>query len=319
MQDNSRKKVDALLLLAKTAIGDRRRRSWPAILATLAVLLILLTVIVWLFLPSPALPDLLLAAFDTVALPNEAVTVAARLEPREQPLADVRLAGLLLYFQESKSPELLGKVATNAGGLATLEPRFPEQPHPLEIIVRFPGEENRRKSAEARGRVFIWPADTQVLVIDADHVLANIDEPKFWVTNNLDVRSLPGAAQVLQKARSRFRVVYLSGGADRVPRYNKLLAWLQRTAPASEQFPEGPLLAPASQSAVDRATFERETLKHLRVSFAGTVVGIAGRAEESEIFHQAGLKTWQLGGSDDSPKDVTAVKSWKELETPLTK
>jgi len=319
MQDNSRKKVDALLLLAKTAIGDRRRRSWPVLLAMLAVLLIFLTVIASLFLRSSGLPDLILAAFDTVALPNEIVTVAARLEPREQPFADVRLAGLPLYFQESKSPELLGKVATNADGLATLEPRFPEQPHPLEIIVRFPGEENRRKSAEARGRVFIWPAATQVLVIDADHVLANVDEPKFWATNNLDVRSLPGAAQVLQKARSKFRVVYLSGGADRVPRYNKLLAWLQRTAPASEQFPEGPLLAPASQPAVDRATFERETLKHLRVSFAGTVVGIAGRAEESEIFQQAGLKTWQLGGSGDAPKDVTAVKSWQELETPLTK
>src|SRR5438132_425323 len=223
MQDNSRKKVDALLLLAKTAIGDRRRRSWPVLLAMLAVLLIFLTVVVCLFLPKQGLPEL------------------------------------------------------------------------------------------------IWPADTQVLVIDADHVLANVDEPKFWVTNNLDVRSLPGAAQDLQKARARFRVVYLSGAADRVARYNKLLVWLQKTAPASEQFPEGPLLAPASQSAVDRATFQRETLKHLRVSFTGTVVGIAGGAEESEIFQQAGLKTWQLGSSDDAPKDVTAVKSWKELETPLTK
>ena len=318
MQDNSRKKVDALLLLAKTAIGDRRRRSWPVLLAMLAVLLIFLTVVVCLFLPKQGLPELILAAFDTVALPKEAVRVAARLEPRQEPLADVRLAGLLLYFQESKSPELLGKIATNVDGLATLETRFPEQPQPLEIIVRFPGEENR-KSAEIRGRVFIWPADTQVLVIDADHVLANVDEPKFWVTNNLDVRSLPGAAQDLQKARARFRVVYLSGAADRVARYNKLLVWLQKTAPASEQFPEGPLLAPASQSAVDRATFQRETLKHLRVSFTGTVVGIAGGAEESEIFQQAGLKTWQLGSSDDAPKDVTAVKSWQELETPLTK
>ena len=97
MQDNSRKKVDALLLLAKTAIGDRRRRSWPVLLAMLAVLLIFLTVIASLFLRSSGLPDLILAAFDTVALPNEIVTVAARLEPREQPLADVRLAGLPLH------------------------------------------------------------------------------------------------------------------------------------------------------------------------------------------------------------------------------
>jgi hypothetical protein len=319
MPDNSRKKVDTLLLLAKSAIGDRRRRTWPALLAMLAVLLIFLTVIVWVFLPSPALPDLILAAFDTVALPDETVTVAARLEPRQQPLADVRLTGLSLYFQESKSPELLGKIATHADGLAELATRFPAQPHPLEIIVRFPGEVNRRKPAEARSRVFIWPADTQVLVIDADHVLANVDEPKFWVTNNLDVRPLPGAAQVLQKARARFRVVYLSSAADHVARYNKLLVWLQRTAPTSERFPEGPLLAPASQSAVDRATFQRQTLKHLRDSFTGTVVGIASGPEESDIFQQAGLRTWQLGGSGQVPTAVTAVKSWQELETPLRK
>jgi hypothetical protein len=311
-QDESKKK-DALVLLAKAALADRRRRFPLSLVVTLLLLLLGLGGLAWWIMHRPGLPALTLAAFDQVALPDQTVRLAGRVEPIEAASPDVNLAGCDLYFQ-GKTGEALGKIATGPDGMAGVERSFPAADQPMEFLVRYPGEENRRRGSQATGRVFVWPPNTALLVVDADHALATVAEPKLWTTNNLDLRPQAGAAAALRSGRGKYRIVYLTAAADRPMRYNKLRAWLERGAPVQEQFPDGPVLSRAGrQAAAEPVAFQRAILSSLKERYQGTVVAVAGRAEEGRLFHELGLKTYLVGDVPDAPEGVVVVKTWAEL------
>ena len=319
MDEASKKKVDAILLLAKSSFSGRRRRSLPTILACLAVVLVLSILLVRQWLPRPSSSQLVLAAYDQITLPDKRVSLGAQVEALEQSNDTVDLGKLPLYFQESNSPEFLGKVETSPDGMAILEKTFGPRRQSVEVLVRYPGE-GQRRGTEERAHVYVWPADAALLVVDADQALANVDEPKFWTMNNLEIPPVPGAAAALQKLQTKYRVVYYSRRADRPTRYNKLSFWLQRAAPPTEQLPEGPLLSPAGTlSASSAADSPRELLRRLEDSFPGKVVGVVKRKEDAEFFQSTGLRTYLLGENEDAPKNIRTVKSWKALADQLSR
>ncbi len=319
MRRGDTKKTDAILLLAKAALADRRRRSPATILVTLALLLIFLTALAWWFWPRPELPPILLAAYDQVALPEEPVPLVACVEPRDSDRGDVSLAGCDLYFQEVKSSQLLGKVVTQSDGSATLEKGFPASDLPAEIMVRYPGQQARRRGLADKARVFIWPTDSPLLLVDADHALAELAEDKLWTANNLDIRPRPGAAATLRKLRAKYHIIYLAAAADRPSRYGKLRAWLERGAPAQEQFPDGPVIAPLSRAPdSDPATFERTISAEFKGRFRGPIAAITNRTQSAQLFHESGMQTFQLGEAAEV-EGIVVLKTWSDLAGHLLK
>jgi hypothetical protein len=319
MRRGDTKRADAILLLAKAAFADRKRRSPVTILVTLAILVLLLTGLAWWFWPRPELPPLVLAAYDQVALPDESIRLVASVEPRDAERGGVSLSGCDLYFQEVKSGQLLGKVITQHDGSAILESSFPAGDLPVEIIVRYPGRQDRRRGLQDKVRVFVWPADSALLLVDADHALAEIAEEKLWTANNLDIRPRKGAAAALRKLRTKYQIIYLVATADRPSRYGKLRAWLERGAPAQEQFPDGPVIAPmAGPLESDPTVFQRAVLAEFKGRFRGTIASITNQAQAARLFQEAGMQSFQLEAPAEL-EGITALKNWGELPGHLLK
>src|SRR6266436_4699848 len=172
MDQAGKKKVDAILLLARESFGGRRRRSLIGLMIILAALAGIGVFAIYYFWPRGSLPKLVLAAFDQVGLPDEEITLSAQLEPIDELAPEQNLSGCTLFFQELTSGGLLGKVTTSPEGSATLRKSFPA---PTEVMVRFPGDGERRRGAEAKARVFVWPADASLVMVDAVSTLADIE------------------------------------------------------------------------------------------------------------------------------------------------
>jgi hypothetical protein len=318
MSRTGRKKMDAIRLLAKASFGDRRSWSLGRIVTTLVLLFLVFGLVGWLVWPSPQLPPLKLAAFDQVALADENVSLCARLGPIDEERRDLNLAGCDLFFLEPRTA-LRAKVATQRDGTATTTATFAATEVPVEVIVRYPGKDNRQRGDEAKSRVFVWPAEASLLVVDADRVLAATDEEGLWSRNTLDIHPLPGAAAALRKARAKYHIVYLTTGANTPLRYHKLRVWLgQSWAAREEQFPAGPVLAEASgPTATDSRAFPQSVIKDLKQRFSGKVLGITGRVEEARLSQEAGLPTFLLGKVGEVPEGIRVVRSWNELATQL--
>lgn len=301
------KKPDPLVLLARASAAKRRRPWWPVIL-----LLLLIggavSGVLWWFWPRGEYPAVAVALFDQLAVPEEKVTLTACLEPTEPYEKDPNLANQGLYIQAA-NPEEFQQIPTDAGGFASLGRAFPAQPEPVELLIRYPGIPGRRRGSEATGRVFVWPAESALLLVDADTALAEIEIDTFWTVNRLDVRPRRDAAAALRDAAKKSRVVYVSTAADRPTRYNKLRAWLTgHTTNEKDAFPNGPLLAAARVPEAERETFLEKTLAELRKRFSGPAAGVTQDAALAEQFEKAGLTTHRLN-----------EKAWIELRTVLGK
>jgi hypothetical protein len=303
------KRSEALLLLAKASFGDKRRRSPLRIVIAICIFLIpiaLFTLWIW---PKAKLPPMLLAAYDQIALPGETVTLTAQIEPAEAAQEAPSLTGRTLFFQEPRSEFLTQALTNDFRGEATAQTVFPAFRSPVEFIVRY-RDEDPKHAAQATGRVFLWPADSSILVVNVE-TLTEWRPDSLWNFVNLDVNPRAGSVQALQKASSKFRIIYISTEADRPSRYNKLRAWLEHGwVPAKERFPEGPVLAVLRSK-------EREMVTNLKQRFFGKAIGINVLPVELEGYVLLPPHT-KLKGTGQFPFEVMA-SSWKELDEKLSK
>jgi hypothetical protein len=317
MRRAEKKPLDAFLVLARASFGDRRHRSPVRIAVTLLVLAVLVGLPIYLFWPSPQQPPLLLAAFDQIALPGETVTLCARVEPLGEDDATANVARRALYFQELQR-DWWKETATNRDGVAMVERSFADAKAPVEIMVRYPGDGHRQHGTQTKSRVFVWPQESALLLVDVESTLPE-REANLWTANNLDIRPRPDAVTLLRSARSKYRIVYLCAAADRPSRYNKLRAWLERGwAPAEEQFPDGPVLARSCHLPVsETAEFLQATSNDLRERFQGMMMGVTGDRDTARLFHAAGCRTFLLGETGNTPDAVTIIQSWSEFRQRL--
>ena len=303
---------DPLLLLARPSAAKRRRPFLPAL-----ILLLLLAggagFVVWYFWPRGEYPAVALAVFDQVARPDERVTITARLEPVVPFQGDAHLGGAAVFVQDSASQQF-HQVAANVQGFAGLELAFPAGAEVIDLVGRHPGTPGKRHAAHATGRVFVWPADVALLIVDADGTLADADEEALWTANNVDLRPVAAAGATLQAAAQKRRIVYLSAGADWPTRYNKLRAWLLgRTLAPGEAFPAGPVLAPAAVPEDARERFVADALADLRRRFPGAAAGVTKDPRLARLLLEAGCETFVLGEGAEAVNGVTPVKSWAEF------
>ncbi len=321
MSQPSPHKPDPTALLAQAGARKRRR---PLLVTVLfyAIPLGLLGLLVWWLWPRPELAQLELAAFDEVRLPNAPVKYRVHVQGVTSDGRRANAEGQGVFLLESKTG-LQTKLTTGREGFAELEQAFPGNESLIHYLARIPKEKNR-PGLEERGRVFTWTADSSILLVDADHSLAEIDTDKFWDTNNLQIKERPGAASALSQLAHKYRFMYLSAQADQPARYNKLRAWLEHGWAPQDKFPDGAVLCPS-------AHFPGNSMKHgemefldraaeqVKKRFQGRIVAVTSLPSAAELLQKQRVETFLLGQKTNPPKDVTLLKSWDELVRRLEK
>jgi hypothetical protein len=314
-----RKKIDPMVLVAlERERAKRRERSLAVpLLLIAAVLAVGLGFLAWKFWPEDP-PNISLTAYDQVARPEEPVALWARVEDedRQEP---INLGGFDLLFQVAATRQA-ETVSTDAGGAAHIDWRPAKAPAgPTEFLVRY-ADQKTHKSSRNAGRVFVWPADASLLVVDVDHALVNVDEETLRAARLPELTARPGAAAALRRLPG-YKIAYLTALAERPAAYRNLRSWLRPLAATDrDQFPDGPLLGPSQPLGEgDRETFIQGQIETLKSAYTGPAIGIAGRAKEARLFFDAGWKTCLVGDAGDVPDGVTAVESWAELPQKLAR
>jgi hypothetical protein len=283
-----------------------------------------LAFIAWLNLPEPEPIPLMVIAADNVTVPGAPVSLRAWLRPVRKKDEDVALGGHEVFFLDAMlagpgaarpAGRLREKVATGEDWEASLEWQPPDNPPPT-VVVRFPG---MKYPSYDMARIFVWPAQSKVLIVEARHGMMSVDEKTFQKAHVTQVAPLPGVTEALVDARKRkYQIVYFAVAPDRPERYRKLRGWLQGRLPnGREIFPDGPALGRASYADdTDETTATRDSLRALKRHF-GRLVGVVGRPRDAKTFAKEGVKTI-LVAEDGEPRDgVKTVKSWQDVASSL--
>ena len=163
----------------------------------------------------------------------------------------------------------------------------------MDIEVRYIDESQRPPwSSRDQGRIFVWPEDARILVLEIEPQLKN---PADW----------PTVAEALTAAAERgWHIVYLGVGPDRPTVYQKLRTLAKQLTTADRgKAPEGPVLArknffppPAKNGPGD----VHEVLADLRRDFRGPVVyldtdkQILSRvAEDGQFLDPVTVEGWE--------------------------
>src|SRR5262249_13265742 len=138
----------------------------------------------------------------------------ARLTPAD-PSDDARLSGHEVYFVEHhlRPGRQSEKADADERGHALVSWQFPASKFPTGFVVRYRGK-GRELAEDTGARVFVRPADTPLLIVDAVHALTSAGEEVWGKKNLLDIEPISGAAPALAEAQKlAYQVVYLCGGA----------------------------------------------------------------------------------------------------------
>lgn len=301
MSQGDRKKLDprTLLALSQMRKPDHSNRVTGYLIAA-AVLVLAFGGIAWWVGRDLEPESLALAAYDDVALPDTEVTLRAWLQAPGQD--DVKLGGRELLFQVAVT-QTGERAASDDAGTASVSWHAPKATQPVEFLVRF-SDKKLKLNLRDSGRVFVWPATAELLVVDADHALTDFG----------------AAADALKPLGARYKIVYLTADADRPTDYHKLRASLRQGGRSSRPnpLPDGPLLGPTvplGQGDLDIAAIGQ--VDRLKQTFPGKAVGVAGRPTEAQMFLTAGWTTFLIGDAADAPAGATVLASWDELPKQL--
>jgi hypothetical protein len=272
-----------------------------------AIMVLALGAIWWFFSPEePA--RFTLAAYDAIATPDQSIALYSRVEP-DSAHRSAKVNGLELRFQIMATQQDETK-ATDPAGNAAIDWSAPKGNKPVvEFMVRHQSTENPRNAIRDQGRVFIWPADSKLLVVDVDHALT---EGVEGLAGNTAPKLRSGAGDTLRQLSQKYRIVYLSAEANQPGTYKKLRSWL------GQQVPPGPLLGPPTSSdSTELETFAAGQLRQLSKLFGQRGVNVVGRTEDAQIARDCGWKAVVIGDAPVVPQGASAAASWPELAKEL--
>jgi hypothetical protein len=299
MKRDPNRKLDPETMLALAKARTRQDRRAVSYLIAAAIMLLILGVVWWLLWPEDP-PRFNLAAYDSVAVSDETIPLSARLEP-EGTTRSNNLEGLDLRYQikETQTDETR---ATDTGGRAVLDWQPPKgKSTVVEFMVRHQHKENPKNVVRDQGRVFIWPTDAKLLVVDVDHALT---EGVDGLAANTAPTLRPGATATLRVLAPKYKIVYLSAGAGEPGRYKKLRSWLPQMVPA------GPLLGPPA-GGVDKLFIGH--IEELKKRFSQPALCVTGRATEAQMALDAGWKAVVIGDAKDLPAGATSIAGWTDF------
>lgn len=254
--------------------------------------------------------DVKLTAFDQLAAPGETVVVRAKIEHQGVLGINPDMRGYPLRI--SVGTLLEQEVKTGRDGMAQLEVRVPtDTAAKVPIKVSFAGSGHHRP-AEAMSRLFVWPADSRVLITDVDLTISGLAELRVPFTANDKIPCLPGAVEALTELSKTYRIIYLSARDDAL--CNKTCGWL-----CQMNFPEGPFFCRDLTLTSRQESFKRETIAALKRRFPGVAIGVGDKPTDAGAYLSNGLQTFIINPKDRGKlaKEAMVVESWQEVRERL--
>jgi hypothetical protein len=214
MKRQNPKTHDALTMMAMAKARKKEERKAVSYLIAMAIVMIGLALIAWWFWPEEV-PHVTLAAYDAVAVPEQTITLHAGAEP-ENKERSAKVDGLDVRFQIAATQKD-ETAATDAQGVAGIQWSAPKKEgKPIEFLVRHQHKDDPKQVARDSGRMYVWPANTKLLVVDADHALADGVEALRDGTGGATAK--PGAGKALRSLAARYKIVYLTRSRTARPR-----------------------------------------------------------------------------------------------------
>lgn len=301
------------------SLSRRRFSAMRIILAALVVSVLLLGgLALWLYprAPEPALQAIALdGAFRTGTPP----VARARLLPLADAGEDVRLGGRVVVFVAGGPPrpgEPPHEVKTESDerGWARADWPAPAGAGPAEYLARHVDIRNRRGSTD-RGRLFVWPKESTIVLIDIEEALAEA-APPHWNADTVEhVKLRAGAAEALRQfAKENVRVALLAAAAPTWPEFGRVRTWAERRLG-----PPGPVfgrLSFAEVASTDAA--RRAAVAALREQFDGPLLAVAALAPTALAYRDLKVRPLWLG-ADDPPLDIPRAATWSDVPAQLRK
>ncbi len=300
-------KTDALARQLKSSLAQRRPRPWKLVLASLAASVLLLGLLAWWMYPKPKPAPLQVMALDVVCTPEETPHVRAQLLRPPDEMQPRRLSGAQVVFREPLLPQPPGVepretiAKSDEHGQAKLE--WPlRKPESIEFSVQHIDLEQQQASPHDVGRIFVWPKNTPLLMVDAEETL---------VAARLDDKA---SATLKSADKIGWRIVYLAPASAQPHDFRKVRRWLHEN---QAKLPIGPLLGRRQLDAEEGvADARRELLKQLQDRFVGPMFAVVKTPDAAEISKAAGLRT-VLIGVGPAPAEVLRAPGWEDVPVKL--
>jgi hypothetical protein len=299
MSDAKHEQTDKLADQLKQSLARRRPRPWKLVLGAMAVSIALLLLLAWWMYPRTPLTPLQILALDAVVPADGELQVHAQLVlPTDEPARS--LHGRTLHFM---GPQMPGKGAdpakqftakSDARGHAVVDWPRPEPPLG-EFLVKSMNDSEKPSPPDA-GRIFVWPRDAPILLVDVDETL-NVAEPE------------KEALATLRKAEENgWRIVYLSMAGPDPREFRKTHLAVQRPS----ALPKGPIVGRFHVAETENhGAVRRQLLESFRSRFKGSMQAVVKTSASAAICREVGLRTILIGA--EAPAEVLAVASWTEV------
>ncbi len=136
----------------------------------------------------------------------------------------------------------------------------------------------------ATSRLFRWPADRTVLVVDVDDTISETDYDDLLL-DKIDRESypLPHAQEAMNALAKDYGIIYLTGR----PRFllGKTREWLERKG-----FPPGPVItSPGLSEMLDFLSLKIDLIRTTKKYVPGLLIGLGDKRSDAEAYGRTGL------------------------------
>ena len=285
MSDEQKKPpVDNLAKELKASLAQRRPKTWKPVLALIVVFsLILAGLSYWLY-PRPRTPPFLILALDGVFTPDETPVARGQLVAPDPEAPAPRLSRHAIVFGDQPEP-----ARSDDKGQAVID--WPLGDATVAAFsVQFTDREQRQSSAKEYGRLFVWPKNAKVLVVEADETL---------IAEELDDAAVMALSKV---AEDGWHIAYLAPASGNGHEFRKARGWFENKV----KLPKGPILGRQvfpSEETVESA--RRELLQSIQAKFKGPIVAIVKSVEAASTCKELGVRALRIGDP--------ATPSWADV------
>jgi hypothetical protein len=305
MAESKPEHAEALAKQLRESLAQRRPRPWKPVLAALAISSLILAGLVWWLYPRARAASLEIVALDGVFTTDETPTALAQLFAPPDDEGTRRLRGHKIVFHEQLAPRPPGEkpheVVTQSDEQGQASVEWPASKAELsEFFARYISTEPRPQNVNDGARLFVWPKNAPLLIVDADQTL---------IAEKLDEQ----AATTLTKAAAEgWRIVYLTPAPTQAHDWRMARGWIHRQA----KLPIGPVLGRRqfpSDEPIGAA--RRALLKSLR-RFEGPQLAVVKTREAAQLCMELGLRTILLGNAP-VPAEVGRAATWADVPVRL--
>jgi hypothetical protein len=277
--------ADQLAKGLKSSLANQRPRTWLPIVVLLILCTLILGVLLWWFLPRGRPPVLHVVAFDDVVATGETPTARGQLFVPTGDAEAPRLSGHDLAFDDQQTQPKVIKSDDKGIGAAA----WPIGEEPVAaFFVRFVDRDNRQGSAKENGRLFVWPKNSRIIVVDADETLLEDNEH---------------APTVLNKAADEgWRIAFACITSSKAHEFRQARGRLDSLV----KLPKGPYLGRAAYPAKESVeAARREVFQLLRGKFNADMLAIIKSADATTTCQDLGIRVIRIGDA--------ATPTWAEV------